>query len=179
MKHFRLLLPLLLLALVLSACGEQVQEPYDYTYNGKTITVDPENCTILDGADVYDYIIEKSTSRTSYVITYPNGATYHWTATETGGAGGWSENYDENQYIGGKILVKALEAGQPREKTGNVGIGLLLMGLGAVDFFLPELPFYLKYGWKFENAEPSEGYLTLTRVVGAIAAVLGLVWCII
>ena len=53
------------------------------------------------------------------------------------------------------------------------------MGLGALNFFIPELPFYLRYGWAVENAEPSDAYITVTRIGGAIAAVLGLVWCII
>jgi hypothetical protein len=60
-----------------------------------------------------------------------------------------------------------------------VGIGLLLMGLGAVNFFLPEIPFYLRYGWAVENAEPSDAYITWTKIGGALAAVLGLVFCII
>ena len=32
MKHFRILLPLLILALVLSGCGSTSREPYDLTY---------------------------------------------------------------------------------------------------------------------------------------------------
>lgn len=183
MKHFRILLPLLILALMLSACGNTSREPYTYTYSTfsgvKTITVNPEDQTILDGTDVYDYVVEKSGSRTSYVITYPNGATYHWTDTGSGGAGGWSDDYDENRYISGNILVCAVEENQPRERVGSVGLGLLLMGLGALNFFLPELPFYLKYGWAVENAEPSDAYITLTKICGAVMAVLGLVACFI
>lgn len=183
MKHFRVLLPLLILALIASGCGEQAQEPYTYTFSRdsaeKTITVDPETCTIVDGQDVYSYQIEKSHSRTSYVIHYPDGSTYHWTETETGGAGGWSDDYNADRYISGSILIYALEENQPREKTGNPGIGLLLMGLGAVNFFLPELPFYLRYGWAVENAEPSDAYITWTKVCGVLAAVVGLVLCII
>ena len=68
-----------------------------------------EGRVILDGTDVYDYVAEKRGSITSYVITYPNGATYHWTATEHGGAGGWSDDYDETTYISGNILVFAIE----------------------------------------------------------------------
>ena len=183
MKDFRLLLPLLVLALVLSACGSTSREPYEYTFSRndqvKTVTVNPETRTILDGTDVYEYVIEKTGSITRYVITYPNGSTYHWTGTKTGGAGGGSDDYDEARYIPGSILIHALEQNQPREKSGNFGIGLLLMGLGTVNFFLPELPFYLKYGWAVENAEPSDTYLTVTRFGGILAAVVGLVWCII
>lgn len=184
MKYFRLILPLLILALVLSGCaGEASRMPYDTNYNTGSreysFTVDPAAGTITCGADVYTYQVEKSGNRTSYVIDYPNGAIYHWTATESGGSGGWSDNYDETRYIPGDVLVHSLELNQPREKTGNVGIGLLLMGLGAVNFFLPEIPFYLRYGWAVENAEPSDAYITWTKIGGALAAVLGLVFCII
>jgi len=82
------------------------------------------------------------------------------------------------------MLVDALDqavrqAAPHRERNGNIGIGLLLMGLGAVNFFIPHHPFYLQYGWRFENAEPSDAYITFTRIGGAIAAVVGLVWCMI
>ena len=179
MKHFRFLLPLLVLALALSGCGNRRQEPYEYTFSldnqVKTIKINPETQTILDGTDVYTYEMEKTASGISYVIDYPNGAIYQWIESKNGGAGGWSESYDDTAYIPGNILVYALEENQPREKIGNVGIGLLLMGLGALNFFLPEIPFYLKYGWRFRDEEPSEVYLTLTRIGGALVAILGLI----
>ena len=183
MKHFRPLLPLLVLALVLCGCGKQRMEPYTYSWSGssgpRTVTVNPEEQTILDGADVYYYTVEEKGSITSYVIAYPNGATYHWTANEHGGAGGWSDDYDETTYISGSILVWALEESQPREKTGNLAVGLLIVLLGGVNALFPNIPIYLKYGWRFENAEPSEGYLLMTRIGGVIAVIVGLIWCFV
>ncbi len=183
MKHFRILLPILILALVLSACGSTAQEPYTYTFGtdsgAKTITVNPETCTILDGTDVYHYTAKESVNGIDYDITYPNGGTYWWMAINHGGHGGWSDSYDETRYISGDILVDALQQSAPREKTDNVGLGLLLMGLGAMNFFLPEIPFYLKYGWAVENAEPSDAYITWTKAVGAVLAVAGLFACFV
>lgn len=183
MKHLRILLPLLILALILSGCAGEPM-PYEYTSGDRTVTVDPINCNITCGEDVYLYEVEKTEIRTSYVIQYPNGAIFHWTASEHGGAGGWSDDYDEFRYIPGDFLVDALDQAVSqiapnREKVGNVGIGLLLMGLGAVNFFIPYIPFYLRYGWAVENAEPSDAYITWAKIGGVIAAVLGLVWCII
>lgn len=187
MKHFWILIPLLILALLLSGCGKQNTESYEYRFSRNnqviTLTVNPAEQTILNGTDVYDYVTEKHGSITSYVLTYPNGATYHWTATEHGGAGGWTDDYDETKYIPGDFLVDALQQSvdqsAPRQKNENVGIGLLLMGLGAVNFFIPHLPFYLKYGWAVENAEPSDAYITFTRIGGALCAVAGLFACIL
>ena len=184
MKHLRIFIPLLVLALILSGCaGETSRMPYDTNYSTGSreysFTVDPAAGTITCGEDVYTYQVEKSGNRTSYVIDYPNGAIYHWTATESGGSGGWDDDYDPERYIPGDVLVHSLELNQPREKTGNVGIGLLLMGLGAANFFMPELGFYLRYGWAVRNAEPSDAYLTMAKIGGALAAVLGLVLCVV
>ena len=183
MKHLPILLPLLILALILSGCGKQSPEPYTYTFSRDnqviTLTVNPETRTILDGTDVYDYVAEKHGSITSYVITYPNGATYHWTATEHGGAGGWSDDYDETTYISGSILVFAIEEGMTREKQGNLALGLLIVLLGGIHALFPKIPIYIKYGWRFENAQPSEAYLLVTRIGGILAVIAGLVWCFI
>ena len=183
MKHLRILLPLLILALILSGCGKQSPEPYTYTFSRDnqviTLTVNPETRTILDGTDVYDYVAEKHGSITSYVITYPNGATFHWTDTEHGGVGGWSDDYDETTYISGNILVFAIEEGMPREKQGNLALGLLIVLLGGIHALFPNIPIYLKYGWRFENAQPSEAYLLVTRIGGILAVIAGLVWCFI
>lgn len=178
-KHFRILLPLLILALVLSGCSETVREPYEYTFSGKTITVYPETNTITDGLDVYTYDIEQTQTRTHYVIHYPNGATFNWTSTEYGGSGGWSDDYNEILYIRGNVLISALEQSQPRQRVGNVGLGLLLMGMGAVNFFAPEFVFYFSRGWMYRDAEPSDAYITWTKVCGAVAAIVGLVYSFI
>ena len=180
MKHFRVFLPLLFLALVLSGCGSAAREPYEYTFSRdnqvKTIRINPETQTILDGTNVYTYQVEASNVCTTYVIDYPNGAIYHWMSPENGsGAGGWSDDYDPERYIPGNILVHALEQNHPRAKIGNIGMGILLVLLGAVNFFLPELPFYLRYGWAVRDAEPSDTYLTLTRIGGVILVLVGFI----
>lgn len=178
MKHFRILLPLLILALLLSGCAGEPM-PYEYTSGGATVTVDPINCTISNGKEVFTYTLEDQGSRTHYEITFPDGSQYYWTDSGNGGSGGWSDDFDIDRYSYAGFLVDALKQSAPREKQGNVGIGLLLMGLGAVNFFLPELPFYLKYGWAVENAEPSDAYITWTKVGGVIFAIAGLVSCIV
>lgn len=178
MKHFRLLLPLLVLVLILSGCAGEPQ-PYEYSRNGDTVTVDPINRTITNDTEVFTYVTVNTGSSTRYEITFPDGSIYYWSDSGNGGAGGWTDNFDSERWSYANFLVDALQQSAPRQKTGNPGIGLLLMGLGAVSFFLPELPFYLKYGWAVENAEPSDAYITVTKIGGVIAAVVGLVCCII
>ena len=179
MKHCRILLPLLVLALVLSGCAGERMEPYTYNVNNRTIEIYPESGTIVDGLDVYHYTrTENQSGSIDYVITYPNGGRFNWTKTENGGHGGGS-GINESLYLSGDVLVWALEAGEPAKKVGSPILGLLLMGLGAVNILFPEVTFHLRKGWMFRDAEPSDAYLFWGRVSGALVAVLGLIWCIV
>ena len=179
MKHFRGLLPLLILTLLLSGCGKQNQEPYTASINGRDVNVYPESGQIVDGLNVYTYTVEESAGDTHYTITYPDGSVYHWTETKNGGFGGWSAGTENVRYLSGNTLVGILEINRPRERTGSPVIGLLLMALGAVNFFFPEVMFHLQKGWMFRDAEPSEAYLTWGRICGVIFALLGLLFCFI
>ena len=79
MKHFRILLPLLVLALVLSGCsGEPI--PYEYSRGGDTVTVDPINQTITNGSEVFTYTMEDRGAKKSFEITFPDGSRYWWTS---------------------------------------------------------------------------------------------------
>ncbi len=175
MKHFRIFLPLLILALLLSGCAGEPQ-PYEYTQGGNTVTVDPVSQTITNGQEVFTYTIEEGTNSTRYQIFFPDGSEYYWSAGKYVGSGGWSDDFDsEKWYSYAGFLVNALEQSAPREKVGNPGLGLLMIGLGAVNFFFPEIPFYLRYGWAVENAEPSDAYITWTKFGGVIAAITGVI----
>lgn len=178
MKQLKLVLPLLFLALVLSGCAGDPR-PYEYTAQGISVWVDPVAGTILHDGETIRYTTSGHGDNIHYTITYPDGSSYWWTDSGYVGAGGWSDDYREDKYLPGDFLVDALKQSAPREKQGSVGIGFLLICLGALNFFLPEMSFHFGYGWRFKNAEPSEGYLTFTRISGAIAAVAGLVYCII
>lgn len=178
MKHFRILLPLLVLALVLSGCSGEPM-PYEYTRDGCTVTVDPVNRTITSDTEIFTYVVEDTDVAEWYEITFPDGSQYWWTDSGTMGTGGWSDDFDSRRSSYADFLVEALKQSSPREKQGNVGIGFLLMGLGAVNFFLPELPFHLRYGWAVENAEPSDAYIAITKTGGVVLAVAGLFACIL
>ena len=179
MKHFRILLSLLVLAMLLTGCAGERMEPYTYNVNNRTIEIYPESGTIVDGLDVYHYTrTENQNGSIDYVITYPNGGRFNWTKTENGGHGGGS-GINESLYLSGNVLVWALEAGEPAKKVGSPILGFLLMGLGAVNILFPEVTFHLRKGWMFRDAEPSDAYLFWGRVSGALVAVLGLIWCIV
>lgn len=177
MKHFRLILPLLILALLLSGCAGE-PEPYEYTSGGATVTVDPINQTITNGQEIFTYVIVDVGAGDRYEITFPDGSLYYWTDSGNGGSGGWSDTFDTDRTYA-DFLVDALRQSVPREKVGSPVKGLLLMGLGALNFFLPQLPFYLRYGWAVKDAEPSEAYLGLSKAGGVLLAVAGLIFCFV
>ena len=184
MKHTRVMLLLLILALILSACGgeeaAQPQEPYTCSAGGYTVTVDPINRTITHKEDVYTYTISTSNDKTDYTIRYPNGGVYHWTQEEYTGYGGWNGYYDEAGYISGDYLLSVLRD-LPESKRQEhhadapqgliYGIALLLIGVLCVG--VPELSFYANYGWAIKDAEPSELYLGWTKAIGILFVVVG------
>lgn len=175
MKQLRLVLLLLLFALVLTGCSSSLQEPYEYSRDGWTVIVDPENATIFDGQNIYLYTIEDQGNRTSYDITFPDGSHYQWTATEGGGMGGWSEDFDESQYPFASFLVDALANSQPQAYSGHPVMALILLIAGFVQMKYPELLFYVNRGWMFREAEPSDVYLSMTRIGGGIVIIVGII----
>lgn len=178
MKHFRIFLFLLVLALVLSGCAQE-PEAYSYNVSGRSVNVFPDSGTIVDGLNVYRYTrSEGHGGEIFYEITYPNGGRYYWTKTKTGGQGG-GEGVNDSLYLPGSTLVRILEAGEPEKKLGSPILGLLLIALGAWHILSPESVFYLRKGWMFKQAEPSDGYITLARVSGGAFALLGLILCFI
>lgn len=164
----RFLLPLLLLCLLLTGCGTAKKEPAVYEVNG--FTIDKEAQTITKGEDVYQYTISGS----KVTILYPNGAEYFWNYGDTFGYGGWSDDYDPARYASGDALLNVIAYQAPRSSGGNGGFGLLLAAVGLFDLLAPRVSWYLAYGWRFKDAEPSDAALAVGRIGGGIALLAGI-----
>ena len=63
-------------------------------WEGVTYTVDTEAQTIHDGESVYEYQVELYRDGYTLEITYPNGAFWSASVTESDGTYGWNEEYD-------------------------------------------------------------------------------------
>ena len=180
-KVLCILLALLAMLFCLSACSDDSESTYTYSsfYNSKEIllTVDPLNGTMTDGKDIYHYTI---TDGTHIDITYPNGATYWSTHKPSNGTihivSGWSDDYDRHRYIDGSVLEDALEQ-QLESHSSSIGIGwcLLLLGSGLFSLLYPELSWFLSYGWRYKNTEPSKLALISARVSGAVIILLAVI----
>lgn len=164
-RIFPLLLALLLCGLLVG-CGGKAQTVYEV--NG--FTIDQNAQTITRGEDVYQYTISGS----EVTILYPNGAKYFWNYGDTSGYGGWSDDYDPARYASGDALLDVIAYQAPRTSGGYGGFGLLLAAVGLFNLLAPRTSWYLGYGWRFKDAEPSDEALVLGRVGGGIALLAGL-----
>jgi len=178
-----LILCFVLLLLFLTACAGEKPASNTETveYRGKTYVIEynPNSTsgTITVEGMVCEFGVSGSADHTKFEVTYPDGS--HYSRTEFGNswAGGMSEDYDPPSYAKGDVLWEVLGTKSSSAKESRVGpifLGLLLIGLGAIDVVKPQFGWYLSHGWRYKNAEPSELALFLGRLGGIIVVLLGL-----
>ena len=180
---------LLAAAMLLAGCKKEplpmVYTVYSY---GAPYTIDTEGRTISDGTYTYGY--EYAASGSSVSFTYPDGNVYSAgiQSANSSGAGGLSAgsvsaDYDYSSgYTDPLSLCYALAS--PREPKGAASSGanpllaLLLCCVGIFNLAAPKASWYLSYGWRFKDAEPSDAYMALARIGGGIAVVIGVIMLI-
>lgn len=180
MKKLCLLTALLLT--LLCACGPAPQEEpvnvYDVTQNGVVYTVDREERTVTAGDRVYHY--EKDGDWLT--ITYPNGATYYqrFFSNGNGHAAGWNDIYEESHDVSGETLMEVLDreapvqrSPEPRMDPAVRSLGFLFAALGLWGLISPKSVWYLNFGWRYKNAEPSEVALLVNRIAGVLLILVG------
>ena len=161
------------------AAAEKLQVEWE----GTAYVVDTEQQTLSDGKNTYQYQLDLKNDGYDLVITYPNKATWNWTETNDGGFGGWSDDYDYTgiAYPTGEtfqnILAKAGVTLSYKPQTGkNLLLFLVLLVIGGFALAAPQVTWYLEYGWRFKDAEPSDLALWVNRVIGFIVIVFAVVW---
>lgn len=175
-------------AMLLAGCKKEplptVYTVYSY---GAPYTIDTQGRTISDGTYTYGY--EYAASGRSVSFTYPDGNVYSAgiSTANSSGAGGMSAgaisaDYDYSSgYTDPLTLYRALTS--PREKgkasDTNPLVALLLCGVGIFNLAAPKASWYLSYGWRFKDAEPSDAAITLSRIGGGIAVVIGVIMLIV
>lgn len=183
MKRFLVaILGILLIVSLCSCSSTDTGTSSIYTVNKyeTEYIVDPNNGTISDGSHTYKYVLSESSRGYTINITYPDGSTYWWNAEKssnvTTGYGGWSDDYDSSRYADGQTLCDILEEKMPGEKgSENILLTSLLFAVGIFNTFWPHAAWYLEYGWRFKNAEPSDLVLGLNRFGGIIAIVVAII----
>ena len=171
------LISVLIMIFVLCSCSS-VQKQYTVEKNGITFEVNKENKTISDGTNIYIYNFEGNDSNYDVDITYPDGSTYWWNMKEYGGSGGWSDNYDPQKYVDGDVLTNVLledAPKAPKHTRGNSIAIFLLIVLGIFNIVAPHSAWYLEYGWRYKDAEPSDLAISFNRLGGVVAVVIAIV----
>lgn len=175
MKKLLFFLLNILVILSLCACSSS---PTAYTVekDGTSYEVNTENSTISDGTHTYRYSFSGNSSDYNVKITYPDSSSYWFQMSGSTGYGGWSENYDEKRYVDGDTLRDVILEKAPRESTpGKFLAALILIGVGILNIASPHTAWYLEYGWRYKNAEPSDLALSLGRLSGFVAIIIAVV----
>lgn len=175
MKRLWIVLFALLLSLSLFGCAKQ-ETTYTVSKNGIEFHVDSTQKTISDGDNIYQYEFSGDSSSFNVTITYPNGSSYWYSQSGGMGQGGWSDDYIDGKYLSGDTLIDVLQEKAPKSAgPGKITGAIILIGLGIFDVIFPKVSWYLGYGWRYKNAEPSDAALTFARVGGAIAIIIGFI----
>lgn len=178
MKKIRWLLICILL-ISLCACSSSSVK-YTIDKNGKSYVVDTENGSIFDGDHTYQYSFSGDSSSYRIEITYPDGSSYWSQMSGYVGTAGSSDGYDQNRYVDGDILCDVLLEKAPRESNSGKTFGGIF--LGAVGLFISAFPYaawYLEYGWRYKDAEPSDLALGLTRAGGVVVIIIAIVMLVL
>ena len=181
MKRTALFLLSLLMILSLCACGAETDTDRTYTVerSGKIFTVDPDAQTISDGKHTYGYTLSAGGTSAEVEITYPNGATYYWTWRGNVGTGGRGGDYDETLYTDGMTLCDIVMDGAPAPdravSPGKLFLIIFAIPLGIFNIVWPQAAWYLEYGWRFRDAEPSDLALFFNRFGGIVLVIVGVV----
>lgn len=186
MKMKATVFAVLMLALSLFvACAKQEQsDTYTVTLGNTIYTVDTQNNTISDGSNTYGFSVSGSVTGYDVEITYPNGSTYWWHEDNSGtglsGYGGSSGDYDTSLYPDGDTLKSVLKEQSPRQTSDKNGFLIfLLLAVGIFNTVSPRTAWYLSYGWRYKDAQPSDAALVIGRISGIAALVIGVVMLIV
>lgn len=175
MKKLQVLMVLTLIGISLCACSS-ISTTYTVEQHGITYVVDPINSTIFDGGNTYQYSFSGSSYFYKVDITYPDGSTYWWQQQGSSGHGGWSDNYDETRYVAGDVLCYVLEKKTPKESNpDNLFIAIFLSGIGIFNIISPYTTWYLQYGWRYKDTEPSDVALTMNRILGGVLIIIAVI----
>ena len=174
MKRIAVFLLGLLLMLSVCACSEAATV-YTVEENGISFEVDTEKGTISDGTHTYRYKFSGDAESYGINITYPNSSTYYWSQSGTSGHGGWSDDYDADAFVDGDTLCDVILQKAPAAPgSSNALAVIVVIALGVFGVISPQSVWYLEYGWRFKDAEPSNLALLLNRIGGIAAIVLGI-----
>lgn len=172
------LAPLLLVFCLLAGCSSSADPtPYSALGGSTYFTVDPGAHTVSDGTYTYVY----KTDGNGLEITYPGGEVFQYRTTNSGNGfssatGSWRGGLGpKGNYAKAWDLAEALAQQTPTQSDGQGHplLALLFVALGVWYAVAPYSAWYVAYGWRYKNAEPSDAALPVCRCSGVVAIILG------
>ena len=151
---------------------------YSVEVNGMIYELDTEKRTINDGLYTYQYEFTGNTRSYNITITFPDGVKYG--CKKNGGPlVFWSSDYVDSKYSSTDTLCDVILSKAPKGvNIKKIMAGILIMSIGIFNFAFPKAACYLECGWKFKNSEPTDFYLAMTKIVGIIIFIVGLLLAI-
>ena len=172
----------LLLALLLCACGQTTEQgsTRTVTVGGTAYVIDDTAGTISDGKYIYRYSVQPYSGGYHLTIPYPDGSKWWWKQDGSFGSGGRSDSFDSRnpELPDGFTLRDVLETQMPRSGGGggtNPLLAILILAVGLLNTFAPQVMWNLRYGWHYKDAEPSELSLGVGRAIGIVCLVIGVI----
>ena len=181
MKRWAMLLVAAFMAVFLLGSCVQRQKEYEVEQNGLVYLVDEVESTISFSGQTYRYEM----SDRGGTITFPDGAKFQWEKWENGRSGGMDTS--GNQHSAEELtemnsiawqLIDVLENSGPGitlRISAHFPVSMFLFVVGFLGIAVPKAGWYLEYGWRFKNAEPSALALTVNRIGGGICILVAVV----
>lgn len=174
-RKFSIIISSLLLILLCSCAAHSNYSSDAYTVSlyGNEYLINRAEHVIIHNETSYKFDI----SGNRVTVTFPDGSTYWETQQGDSSFGGWSDDFNMYNYSLASNLIEALDSEMPPspqdESSNNIWAAFILIILGGFSLAFPYASWYISYGWRYKNAEPSDTALIMARISGGIAVIVG------
>ena len=193
MKRFCLCTIMLIFLCFFASCEKEPEEPaaqwVEIAGQQGTVTFDSparSSGTLELESGLYLFSYDVRGTQVTVTITYPDG--YVYTHTEINGGYGMPLDYDSEErqskgYPDGLSLAWGIEGAMKRDEGSGSGsasplLAILLLGLGVWYLAAPRSAWWLGWGWRYRDAEPSELALGMYRFGGGVLIFAGILCAI-
>lgn len=175
MKKLIVFLVGLFLGLTLCSCSTNTTQ--NVVVSGEIYTIDTVEKTIEDSKYTYKYTFSGNSKTYTIELTYPDGSEYKI----TGKSGNVISSGDviNKMYASPNVLSNIILNKAPKTNEGNplkFIISFFAIGIGILNTLCPHIFWYLEYGWRYKNSEPSNLALTFIRISGVIVIIFGIIF---
>lgn len=143
--------------------------------NNKKITIQHsrDSCIINYNGD--KYIVTGSENNVE--VVFPNGEKGWMSYYENGAGGGGFMSFESNYLNIDDLRDLVFMKSKLNFNGKQFMLSIILGAVSLISVLIPKKSWYLSRGWQYQNTEPSDTYLGLTRfggVIGCIISIIGI-----